>query len=110
VATVYNRFGAATWGVRRLALPSFLSRSDTQEEKKIPSSLDARGDERTTMPKRFAIDGIERTKIGTYLRWVDEKGLQHSTECSLMLEYTKDGRYGLAQGDAETIKAALECS
>lgn len=61
------------------------------------------------MSKEISIDGIERTSVGTYLRWVDDKGLQHSTESILMLEYTKDGRYGLAQRDAEIIKAALEC-
>jgi hypothetical protein len=60
--------------------------------------------------KKMAIDSIERTKVGIYLRWVDGKGLQHSTESRLMLEYTKDGRYGLNHGDAETIKAALRCA
>ncbi|MDW5563261.1 MAG: hypothetical protein SA339_08545 [Methanomassiliicoccus sp.] len=57
----------------------------------------------------ISIDSIERTKVGTYLIWVDSNGLQHSTEYTLMLEYTKDGRYGLAHGDAEAIKAALDC-
>ena len=60
-----------------------------------------------TRSSKIAISGIERTKVGTYLRWVDAKGLQHSTECMLILEYVKDGRYGLAQGDAEAIKVAL---
>ena len=34
-----------------------------------------------TRSSKIAISGIERTKVGTYLRWVDAKGLQHSTEC-----------------------------
>ena len=48
-----------------------------------------------TQNKKMAIDSIERTKVGIYLRWVDGKGLQHSTESRLMLEYARDGRYGL---------------
>ncbi|MDW5562980.1 MAG: hypothetical protein SA339_07110 [Methanomassiliicoccus sp.] len=63
-----------------------------------------------SMPNKIVIKGIDRTKVGTYLRWVDEKGLHHSTEHTLMLEYTVDGRYGLVQGDAETIKMVIERS
>jgi hypothetical protein len=61
------------------------------------------------LSSKIVIKGIERTNVGTYLRWVDEKGLHHSTEHMLLLEYTKDGRYGLVQGDAEIINRVLEC-
>lgn len=55
----------------------------------------------------MTIKGFDLTGGGIYLKWVDSKGLHHSTELEQAYSYCDRGQYGLTKADRAKIKRAL---
>lgn len=56
---------------------------------------------------RITIKGFDASAAGTYIRWIDGKGLHHATELEQVYSYCDRGQYGLTKDDRTKIKRAF---